>query len=297
MKKSVLLLALTGFMTITVFAQDIQNAPKIAPPKNHEKVATVNGRPITKKDLDRFVKLLVTRGATDSPQLRNQVKQEMINRLVLVQEAEKLGIDKLPEVKTEIELARQGVLVRTLMASYLKKNPVTDKQVQDEYNLLKQQQTGKLEYQVRHILVPDEKTATELLTKIKNGKVTFEDAAKKESKDPGSAEKGGELGWAPATHYVANFAQAVTSLKKGQLIDKPVQTQYGWHIIQVQDTRQIKFPPLTQLRPQIEELLRQQSLADYQKELRDKAPIKDLSANSPHKASHNASTLSGIERD
>ncbi|MNI40185.1 putative parvulin-type peptidyl-prolyl cis-trans isomerase precursor [compost metagenome] len=130
-----------------------------------------------------------------------------------------------------------------------------------------------MEYKVRHILVEDEKTANDLLAQIKSNKNKFDDLAKKNSKDPGSAEKGGDLGWAPPTNYVQPFAQAVTQLKKGELVDKPVQTQFGWHIIKVDDTRPVEFPPLDQVRPQLEEMLRQQTLADYQKQLRDKAKI------------------------
>ena len=102
-----------------------------------------------------------------------------------------------------------------------------------------------MEYKVRHILVEDEKTANDLLAQVKSNKSKFDDLAKKNSKDPGSAERGGDLGWAPATNYVQPFAEAVTKLKKGQLVDKPVQTQFGWHVIQVDDTRPVEFPPWT----------------------------------------------------
>ncbi|MFJ1301240.1 peptidylprolyl isomerase [Pseudomonadota bacterium AL_CKDN230030165-1A_HGKHYDSX7] len=245
----------------------------IAVPAIAQNVATVNGKAIPQENLDEFVKLLVSQGATDSPQLRDQVKQEMINRQVFVQAAEQQGIAKKADVKTEIELARQGILVRALMADYLAKHPVTDAQVKAEYDNVKKEQSGKNEYKVRHILVEDEKTANDLLAQLKSKKGKFEDLAKKNSKDPGSAERGGDLGWAPPTNYVAPFADAVTKLKKGQLVDKPVQTQFGWHVIQVEDTRPVEFPPMDQVRPQIEEMLRQQTLANYQKELREKAKV------------------------
>ncbi|OZI45353.1 peptidylprolyl isomerase [Bordetella genomosp. 5] len=245
----------------------------IAVPAFAQNVATVNGKAIPQENLDEFVKLLVSQGATDSPQLREQVKQEMINRQVFVQAAEQQGIAKKSDVKTEIELARQGILVRALMADYLAKHPVTDAQVKAEYDNVKKEQAGKNEYKVRHILVEDEKTANDLLAQLKSKKGKFEDLAKKNSKDPGSAERGGDLGWAPPTNYVAPFAEAVTKLKKGQLVDKPVQTQFGWHVIQVEDTRPVEFPPMDQVRPQIEEMLRQQTLANYQKELREKAKV------------------------
>ncbi|ARP95930.1 peptidylprolyl isomerase [Bordetella genomosp. 13] len=245
----------------------------VAAPAFAQNVATVNGKPITQKSLDEFVKLLGTQGATDSPQLREQVKQEMINRQVFVQAAEKQGIAKQPAVQTEIELARQGILVRALMADYLEKHPVTDAQVQAQYDKLKQEQSGKSEYKVRHILVKDEKNANDILAQVKSDKSKFEDLAKKNSQDPGSAERGGDLGWAPPTNYVPPFADAVSKLKKGELADKPVQTQFGWHVIQVEDTRPVQFPPLDQVRPQIEEMMRQQTLSAFQKDLRDKAKI------------------------
>jgi len=246
----------------------------VALPAFAQNVATVNGKTISQQSLDQFVKLLVSQGATDTPQLREQVKQEMINRQIFVQAAEKDGVAKQADVQTEIELARQGILVRALMADYLAKHPVTDQQVQAEYDKAKQQQAGQMEYKVRHILVEDEKTANDLLAQIKGNKSKFADLAKKNSKDPGSAAKGGDLGWASPTNYVKPFADTVSSLKKGQLADKPVQTQFGWHIIEVEDTRPVEFPPLDQVRPQLEEMLRQQTLTAYQKELREKATIK-----------------------
>ncbi len=245
----------------------------IALPVYAQNAATVNGQAISQKSLDDFVKLLVSQGATDTPQLREQVKQEMINRQVFVQAAEKQGIAKQPDIQTEIDLARQGILVRALMADYLQKNPVSDATIEAEYNKIKKEQAGKQEYQVRHILVKDEKTAQDLQAQIKSGKLKFDDAAKKYSEDKGSAVRGGELGWAPPSNYVAPFAEAVSKLKKGQLADKPVQTQFGWHIIQVEDTRPVEFPPLTQVRPQLEEMMRQQKLTDYQKQLRDQAKV------------------------
>jgi peptidyl-prolyl cis-trans isomerase C len=246
----------------------------IAVPAFAQTIASVNGKAITQEKLDQFVSLLVSQGAQDSPELRAQVKQEMVNRLVAVQAAEKAGIDKQTSVQQEVELARQGILVRALMADFLKKNPVTDAQVQSEYDKIKKEQTGKKEYKLRHILVEDEKAAEDLTASIKTKKVTFDAAAKKNSKDPGSGKNGGDLGWGPSSNYVPEFAQAVESMKKGELTAKPVKTQFGWHIIQVEDSRDIKFPDLAEVKPQIEEMLRQQQLAEYQQGLIKNAIIK-----------------------
>jgi peptidyl-prolyl cis-trans isomerase C len=248
-------------------------AVTIAAPIYAQSIATVNGQPITQQAYDQFIKLLGTQGAPDTPQLREQVKEEMINRLVMVQAAEKAGIAKQPDIQTELELARQGILVRALMADYLEKNPVTDEMAQAEYEKLKKEQGEVLEYNVRHILVEDEATANNLQKQLKDKSAKFEDLAKAQSKDPGSAAQGGSLGWASADNYVAPFADAVKNTPKGQMTDKPVQTQFGWHVIEVVDARPIAFPPFSEVRTQLEEMMRQQELVKYQQTLRSQAKI------------------------
>lgn len=247
----------------------------IAAPVFAANVATVNGQPLTQDQFDQFVKLLVSKGAQDSPELRAQVKEEMISRMVAVQAAKKAGIENDPEIKQEMAIAQQNILVRALMADYLKKHPITDAQVQAEYDKIKQEQAGRKEYKVRHILVKDEKTADKITADIKAKKITFANAAKKDSIDPGSGKNGGELGWGPASNYVPAFAKAVEGLKKGQMTDKPVHTQFGWHIIQVEDSRPVKFPDLADVKTQIEQMLHQQALAKYQEGLISAATIKD----------------------
>ena len=245
----------------------------LAAPVYAANIAVVNGQPITQEKLDQFVSLLVSKGAQDTPELRAQVKEEMISRLVAVQAAKKAGIENRPDIKQEVDIARQNILVRTLLADYLKKHPITDAQVQAEYDKIKQEQSGRKEYKVRHILVKDEKTADQLTAEIKAKKITFADAAKKDSIDPGSGKSGGDLGWGPASNYVPEFAKAVENLKNGQMTDKPVHTQFGWHIIQVEDSRPIKFPDLADVKPQIEQMLHQQALAKYQESLMTAATI------------------------
>ena len=244
----------------------------LAAPIYAQNVATVNGKPITKANVDEFVKLLGTQGATDSPQLREQVKEELINRQVMVQAAEAAGLVKDPTITVELELARQGILVRALMADYLKKNPITDAKIQAEYDKLKKAEDGKFEYEVRHILVEDENTANDMQAKLKAKSAKFEDLAKS-SKDPGSAEKGGNLGWAADSNYVEPFAKAVAATPKGQLSEKPVQSQFGWHVIEVLDKRPVAFPPLEQVRKELEQMMREQTLAAYQADLRSKAKV------------------------
>jgi peptidyl-prolyl cis-trans isomerase C len=264
--KRIAAVVLACAMTLPVYAKDL---------------VTVNGQGITQDQYDQFVALLISQGAQDSPQLRAQVKQEMINRLVAVQAAEKAGLQNDPAVKQETRIAEQSILVRALMAKYLKDHPVSDADLQKEYDTLKAQQADRKEYKLRHILVKDEAQAKAIIKAIKSKKTTFEAAAKKDSIDTGSGKNGGELGWGPATNYVPEFAKAVEGMKKGELSATPVQTQFGWHVIQMEDERPVAFPTFEESKSQLEEMMRQQSLADYQKGLMKDAKIVDNTAAEP----------------
>lgn len=246
----------------------------LAAPVYAQTLATVNGKAIPQKQFDELITLLVERGETDTPELRERVKQELINGAVFVQAAEKAGLDKKADVRQELDLARQNILAHALMADYLAKNPVTDAQVLARYEEIKAAQAGRQEYKLRHILVKDEADAKKLITDIQAKRTSFEAAAKKSSIDPGSGQNGGELGWGPATNYVPEFATAVESMKKGEITKTPVQTQFGWHVIEVEDTRALQFPTMDSVRPQIEDMLRQQSLAKMRDDLLKSATIK-----------------------
>lgn len=246
----------------------------LAFPLHAKDIATVNGKAISEEQLNQFVTLLVEQGAQDTPELREQVKQEMVHRLVAVQAAQKAGIDKRPAVEQELELARQGILVRALIADHLEKNPVSDEKIQAEYDKIKASQADRKEYKVRHILVKEQKEAEDLLAQIKDKKVSFEEAAGKHSIDPGSGKNGGDLGWGPASNYVPEFAKAVESLEKGNTADAPVQSQFGWHIIRVEDERPVEFPALADVKPQLEEMMRQQQVVEFQQQLVKEADIK-----------------------
>ncbi len=264
--KRFILLAVTCAMTVPALAQN---------------VATVNGKEITKDQVDTAVKTLIARGATDSPALREQITEQLINSAVLSQEAEKQGVDKNPEVQFAIENARQEIMIGAMMRDWAKNHPVSDDDIKKAYEEFKQQSAGENEYQVKHILVKDETAANKLLKDIKAKKISFADAAKKNSIDPGSGKNGGDLGWAPAENYVPEFASAVKAAKKGQLLDKPVKSQFGWHIIEVTDSRPVKVPTLEEAKPQISQMLSQQSLQEQMKKLRDEAKIEKSEAAAP----------------
>jgi peptidyl-prolyl cis-trans isomerase C len=168
-----------------------------------------------------------------------------------------------------MELARQSILIRELFNEFNKKNPVTDAEVQAEYDKFKGQSSG-LEYRARHILVEKEEEAKGLITQIKGG-ASFEELAKKNSKDPGSGQNGGDLDFANPGAYVPEFSQALVKLKKGEVTDSPVKSQFGYHIIKLEDTREAKLPPIEEVKPQIQQRLSQVKMAKFRDEIRAKA--------------------------
>ena len=242
----------------------------LALPVMAQNLAVVNGKPVPSSRADAMVKQLAAQGQPDSPQLRAMVKEELINREILIQEADKLGLSNSPDVKNQVEIARQSIAIRALVQDYLKKNPVKDAEVQAEYDKFKSQ-AGDKEYHARHILVEKEDEAKAIITKLKGG-AKFEDLAK-QSKDPGSAANGGDLDWASPASFVKPFSDAMTGLQKGQVTETPVKTQYGFHVIKLEDVRAAKIPTLEEVKPQISESLQQKKLQSFQEDLRKKAKV------------------------
>jgi peptidyl-prolyl cis-trans isomerase C len=239
-------------------------------PAMAQNLAVVNGKPVPSTRADAMIKQLASQGQQDSPQLRSMVKEELINREILIQEADKLGLGNNPDVKSQIDIARQSIVIRALVADYLKKHPVTDAEVKAEYDKFKSQ-AGDKEYRARHILVDKEEDAKGIITKLKDG-AKFEDLAK-QSKDPGSAANGGDLDWASPASYVKPFSDALVALQKGQVTETPVKTQFGFHVIKLEDVRAAKVPSMEEVKPQIAESLQQKKLQAYQEDLRKKAKI------------------------
>jgi peptidyl-prolyl cis-trans isomerase C len=255
-KPARLLLAMIAMVALPSFAQN---------------VATVNGKPIPAARVDQVVKQVVAQGkATDSPQLRDAIKKDLIGREVLIQEADKQGVGTRPDVKNAIDNARQSIIINAMLADYIKKNPVKDADVRAEYDKYKSQ-VGDKEYHARHILVATEDEAKAIIAKLKGG-AKFEDLAK-QSKDPGSASNGGDLDWASPATFVPEFSKAMTSLQKGQVTETPVKTQFGYHVIKLEDVRAAKIPPFDEVKQQVAEQLQQRKLAAYREDLLKKAKI------------------------
>lgn len=236
-----------------------------------QSAAVVNGISIPQARIDLRVKAAAAQGQPDSPDLRKAIREDMINLEVISQEAKKKGLDKNTDVIEQTELARESVLVGAYVQDYAKSHPISDDQLNQEYEKLKTN-LGTKEYKVSHILVDSEDEAKAIIKQL-GKKGNFEKIAKEKSKDAGSAEKGGSLGWAVPSNFVPPFANAMLSLKKGTYTKEPVKTQFGWHVIKMDDERNLKMPSFEELKPQIQQRLQQQQIQDMIADLRSKAKI------------------------
>ncbi len=235
-----------------------------------QNAAVVNNKPIPKQRVDDFVAALVAQGRPDTPELRAAVRDELIARELFVQEAEKKGLPRNADVQRQLDNLRQDVLIRALIRDYLKANPVKDEEIKAEYEKVRKQ-AGDKEYRARHILVESEDDAKQIIEQLKKG-AKFEELAKK-SKDTGSAQSGGDLDWNTPQTFVKEFSDAMVKLDKGKFTETPVKTQFGYHVIRLDDTREAKAPPLEELRPQIQQEIERQRVQALQQSLRAKAKI------------------------
>ncbi|MFM1950064.1 MAG: hypothetical protein RL706_2085 [Pseudomonadota bacterium] len=256
MKFSKLALSLVAVLSFSATAQNI---------------AVVNGKPVPSSRVEALKQQVERSGRPVTPEILAQIKEELIAREIFMQEARKRGLDASEDYKAQLELARQSLLIRELFANFQKKNPVTDAEIKAEYDKFVAANGGK-EYRARHILVEKEDEAKALIADLKKGG-KFEDLAKKASKDPGSGANGGDLDWANAASYVPEFSNAMVKLEKGQMTEAPVKSQFGYHIIRVDDVRDAQLPKMEEVKPQITQQLTQSKLGKFQEDLRAKAKV------------------------
>ena len=268
-------------LTLAVFAAAVALAgipahaqDKAAPGKAPAAPAPAAAAPAAGKELfpkpyfDFLLKERLAQGQPDTPELRNAIRDELNTRELLVREAKKKGMEKSSDVKNQMDLAAQTVLVRAYVADWIKANPIPDAALRKEYEAIKAQM-GDKEYKVRHILVEKEDEAKEIIAALQKGD-KFETLAER-SKDPGSKAKGGDLDWNAPGNFVKPFSDAMVKLPKGKFTTQPVQTQFGWHVIAVDEIRDAKVPPFEEVKPQLQQRLQAQYLDQYFKELRAKA--------------------------
>ncbi len=257
-------LFVASMIASAIFAASAQTA-------DAQNVAVVNGKAVPKTRLDALAQQIAKSGRPITPEMGGQLRDEVIAREIFMQEAVKRGLDATDDYKSQLEITRQTILIRDLFADFQAKNPISEADAKAEYDKFAAANSGK-EYKARHILVEKEDEAVKLIAAIKKGG-KFEDLAKKSSKDTGSGAKGGDLDWANAGSYVKEFSDAMVKLEKGKMSDAPVKSQFGFHIIRVDDVRTAQLPPFEQVKPQIVQQLGQQRLAAYQEELRSKAKV------------------------
>ena len=244
-------------------------APKAAPKAAAAAAPAAGDKQLyTQGQYDVLLKERLAQGGQDTPEVRNAVKEELNTRELLAREAKKAGLQNTPDVKTQMDLASQTVLVRAYVTDWVKKNPVPEAELKKEYDTIKSQ-IGDKEYKVRHILVEKEDDAKAIITELQKG-AKFDELAKSRSKDPGSKDKGGDLDWNAPANFVKPFGDAMKATPKGKFTPQPVQTQFGYHVIMVDEIREAKVPPFDEVKPQLQQRMQAAHLDKYFKELRVK---------------------------
>lgn len=246
------------------------SAPALAAKGSSDAAFKVNGKTVSQQVYDAFLAEQKAQGAPDTPELKNAIKEELIRRELLTQEAIKQGLEKKGEIAGQLALARQAVLIRAAVTSFLQAHPVSDAQLKQDYDSIKSK-LGSNEYKTRHVLVENEQQAKDLIAKLDKGEKIADLA--KDSKDPGSKDNGGDLGWSAPNAYVKPFADALALLKKGEYTKTPVKTDFGYHVIQLDDVRPLTPPPFEQVKPQLQQRAQQKLLEQYVRELREKAKV------------------------
>ncbi len=238
---------------LSTLAVSVALTATLATPVMAQNAAVVNGKAIPKAKLD---KMLASAGqVANNPELRDRARDMLITRELINQEAIKRGVINNDGIQEQLEQARLNILVGAVFEDYIQREGVTEAELKSAYEQVKGQFSGK-EYKVKHILVEKEADAKSLIAKIKAGE-KFEDLAKANSKDPGSAVNGGDLNWMNPQALVPEFSKAMVALDKGQMTDKPVKSQFGFHIIKLEDVRESKVPTIAELKPQLIQMMAQ----------------------------------------
>ncbi|MBU3607098.1 peptidylprolyl isomerase [Polynucleobacter nymphae] len=262
------MLKLQALLTSSLFAI-LLSANAVA-----QNAVIVNGKAIPKSQLDKLVEKT---GKSDNLQVRDQAREMLITRELVLQEADKRGVIQKESVREQLEQSRVGVLVAAVFEDYVEREGVSDAELKAAYENVKDEYSGK-EYHVEHILVDKEADAKAIIAQLKAG-ANFEDIAKAKSKDPGSAKNGGDLGWVSDKSLVPEFSKAMVQLKTGQITDKPVKSQFGYHIIKVVDSREAKAPSLDEMKDQLKQMImadqnwQKAKFSEMMQKLRAKAKI------------------------
>ena len=234
-------------------------------------LATVNGNAIPQANLEFLVKARTAEGVADTPEMRKSVRDYLVDREILAQEALRQRLDKDPKLANELERSRRALLAASLLQQYRKTHEITEEALKKEYAKQKMA-LGKKEYLPFHILTDSESAATEIIDQLKQG-ASFETLAREKSKDTTTKESGGALNWSVPSTFTPLFADALAGLKKGEYTQKPVKTEFGWHVIKLQDERAVELPAFDQVKGGLAEAMQRQQVDRLIEELRGKAII------------------------
>lgn len=234
--------------------------------------ATVNGVPISQRTVDLIAKQGASSGRPDTPEARKSIIDQLVLQVLVAQEAVKKGLDKTPEVAEQLEAIKQSVLANAYVQDFVKNNPVSDEALKAEYERIKATLSGS-EYKARHILVEKESEAKDIIARLKKDPQAFGKLAAEKSKDPGSKARGGDLGWFELRGMVPEFGDAVSKLDKGSFTQTPVKTQFGYHVIMLDDVRPVQAPPIEEVKPQLSQQLQQQAVRKQLDTLKASAKI------------------------
>lgn len=261
---------LSKLATVLIFGALMSATVMAAGPATGKAFVKVNGVAVSQDLAEVFVNEQKAQGAVDSPELRNAVREELIGRELLIQAAKKAGIDKKPDIVAQADAARQAYFVRAYVQDFVKKNPVTDDQLKADYEKIKSQM-GTTEYKSRHILVKTEEEAVAIIANLKKG-AKFEELAK-QSLDPGSKDNGGVLDWSSPSNFVKPFSDALVSLSKGKYTETPVKSEFGYHVILLDDSRPLNVPKFEDVKPRLLQQAQSQQINKMVADLRAKAKI------------------------
>ncbi|MCP5227421.1 peptidylprolyl isomerase [Accumulibacter sp.] len=274
-KSRLLLASAASLLVISACDSDQKSA---APPRTKEAVvAIVNGTAINKSRVDMIIEHGASDGEADTPEVRKSIIDKLAMQTLIAEDAVKKGLDKLPAVTEQLDVLRQSVLAEAYVQDFIKNNPVSDDMLKAEYERIKATVTGS-EYKARHILVETEAEAREIIAQLKKDPGSFEKLAMEKSRDAGSRVRGGDLGWFDVSRMVPEFSSAVSKLEKGAFTQQPVKTQYGYHVILLEDSRPIEAPPLEEVKAALTQYLQQQNLKKQLDDLKARARIELVEA-------------------
>jgi peptidyl-prolyl cis-trans isomerase C len=263
--------ALSAAMAVSISPSFAADAPA-SPAASAKPLAVVNGVQLPPIYAHFVRQSRINRNGPPESLADEALRDAVITAELLSQEAVRKGLDSGPTLKAAIEFQKKDLLSQALIEDYLRAHPISDEVLKAEYDKAKEK-AGSMEYRVSHILVSSEKEAREIITKLRNNKkLKFDDLAKKQSKDS-SAGNGGDLGWMLPGNLVPEFAEAMVKLKPKETVKAPVQTKFGWHVIQLQETRKLDFPEFDKLKNRIAAQMQQHQLRRYVQELRASARV------------------------